>query len=165
MAHKYKLVGNLVFDQEDGEIIHAKTAETLAKFASVFANKVVFLNEKTGVAIDSTGVKLQRGYNTIITEQFKFAKKGVFRAYSENVTATDAVVDVYLYDIDAGEKIATVTFSGESGVKEVEISASNLLARAGHKIMAVVEVTTASGTSGAVQTFNCIELDVIYDFT
>jgi len=63
MSFTRKIVGNLEFNQEDGEIKHTKTGERLAKFASIFANKIVFLNEKTGIAIDSTGVKLQRGYN------------------------------------------------------------------------------------------------------
>ena len=165
MSFTRKIVGNLEFNQEEGEIKHTKTGERLAKFASIFANKIVFLNEKTTIAVDSTGSKILRGWNKIRSEQVKFAKKAVFRAYSESVSVSDCVVEVRLYDLDAGENIAVLTFSGESGSKEAEISVSNILARAGHKIMAVVEVTTASGTSGAVQTFNCIELDIIYDFT
>ena len=165
MSFTRKIVGNLEFNQKEGEIKHTKTGERLAKFASIFANKIVFLNEKTTIAVDSTGTKIQRGWNEIRSEQVKFAKKAVFRAYSESVSVSDCVVEVRLYDLDAGENITVLTFSGESGAKEVEISGSELQTRVGHLVVVLVAVTTASGTSGATQTFNCIELDVIYDFT
>jgi len=165
MSFTRKIVGNLEFNQEEGEIKHVRTGERLAKFASVFANKIVFLNEATSIAVDSTGTKLQRGWSVIRSEHVEFAKKAVFRAYSESVDVTDCVVEVRLYDLDTLEVITVLTFSGESGAKEVEISGSNLRARAGHMVLVLVVVTTASATAGATQTFNCIELDVIYDFT
>ena len=165
MSFTRKIVGNLEFNQEDGEIKHTKTGERLAKFASIFANKIVFLNEKTDIAVDSTGTKILRGWNKIRSEQVKFAKKAVFRAYSESVSVSDCEVRVLLVDVDAGEIVVSLIFSGESGTKEAEISGSELRTRAGHVFGVQVEVVTASGTSGATQTFNCIELDVIYDFT
>jgi len=62
MAHKYKLVGNLVFNQEDGEVIHAKTAEELAKFPVKFAVVVNLWSVVEAVSIDSTGVKRYVGH-------------------------------------------------------------------------------------------------------
>jgi hypothetical protein len=165
MAFKWKLVGNLVFNQEDGEIIHARTAETLAKFASKFVVPVTLLAKSATLAIDSSGVAEFCGNQTLDPELIEQASKAYFEASAAAPSATDAVVDVELYDNTTGEVIAKVTFSGDYGLKKTADILSLLKGREGNEIAVRINVITASATAGATQVFRSAVLKVIYDFT
>ena len=165
MAHKYKLVGNLVFNQEDGEVLHAKTAETLAKFPVKFAIPIHLLAAEETIYIDTTGVKVEVGHFYLTSEMLKHLSEAYLEANAVAPSATDATVAVELYNDTDGEVITSVEFAGEGGHKVSSDVASTLKNLAGKIIMARINVTTASATSGATQTFRSIVLRLVYDFT
>lgn len=165
MAFKWKLVGNLVFNQEDGEILHSRTAETLAKFPVKFAIPIHLLAKSVNVAIDSTGDKEHVGHFTLTAEMVKHLKKAYLEAYAGTPSATDAVLVVKLHNFTDGVDITSVTYSGDSGLKVSPDIASTLKTLAGKILKAIITVTTASATAGATQPISSIVLRLVYDFT
>ena len=165
MAHKYKLVGNLVFNQEDGEVLHAKTAETLAKFPVKLAIPVHLLAGRETIAIDSTGSKGTMGHFDLKEEIVKHLSEAYFAANAVAPTATDAVVEAQLYNTTDAEVVVAVEFSGEGGHKTSSDIASTLKNLAGKRLALRLYVTTASATAGAEQTFRSAVLLLVYDFT
>jgi len=165
MAHKYKLVGNLVFNQEDGEVLHAKTAETLAKFPVMLELPLHMLAKSVEVAIDSTGEKEVCGHFRVTLPLLKHLTEAYLTAYAEDPSATDAVVDVELMDTATGTAIATISYSGEGGSKASSNIASTLKDYVDKLVHVRIKVSTASATSGATQVFRSIVLRLVYDFT
>jgi len=165
MAHKYKLVGNLVFDQEEGKIYHAKTAEELAKFPVKLELPLHMLAKSVTVAIDSTGEKEACGHFKITTHLIKHLSEAYLTAYAEDPSATDATVDVELMDTATGTAIATISFSGEGGSKTTSNIADTLKDYVNKLVHVRINVSTASATSGATQVFRSIVLRLVYDFT
>jgi len=165
MAHKYKLVGNLVFNQEDGEVIHAKTAETLAKFPVKLGIPVHMFAEQASIPIDSTGVKRATGHFTLDEETLKHLSEAYLQAEATTPDATDAVVKVELYNRTDAVVITSLEYAGEGGLKTGGDIASELKNLTGKQINVRLNVTTASATSGATQTFRSVVLKLIYDFT
>ena len=165
MAHKYKLVGNLVFNQEDGEVLHAKTAETLAKFPVKLELPLHMLAKSVEVAIDSTGEKEVCGHFKVTLPLLKHLTEAYLTAYADDPSATDAVVDVELMDTATGTAIATISFSGEGGSKATSNIASALKDYIDKFVHVRINVSTASATSGATQVFRSIVLRLVYDLT
>jgi len=95
--------------------------------------------------------------------------KHLTEAYLEaNATApsaTDAEVKVELYNDTDGVVITSVTFAGEGGHKVSSNIALELKNYSGKLLCGRINVTTASATSGATQTFRSILLRLVYDFT
>jgi len=165
MAHKYKLVGNLVFDQEEGKIYHAKTAEELAKFPVKLEIPVHLHAHKIAFKIDTTGVKKECGHFKLLSQALKHLTEAYFAAYLSDPTATDAEVHVELVDLDSGTAIASLTYAGEGGYKESSNIAESLKDYADKVLYGEVEVVTASATADASQTLHSITLLLVYDFT
>jgi|GEM_PF-2875465 len=165
MAFTNKTVGNLVFNQEDGEIKHKVTNETLSKYIVKIAIPVPLLAKSISVAIDSTGVKEESGHFTLPAEALKHIKEAYLEAYADDPSATDAEVNVELVDVSTATVIASVTFAGEGGDKKTSNIATTLKDYSEKLISARINVTTASATSGATQTFRSIVLVLVYDLT
>ena len=165
MAHKYKLVGNLVFNQEDGEVLHAKTAETLAKFPVKLAIPVHLFASQRSIAIDSTGVKFRAGHFELLSEALKHLKEAYFLARLGDPTATDAEVEISLVDTATGTEIVTLTYAGEGGKKKSSNIAETLKTYPDKMMHMKCEVVTASATSGATQIVYSVVLELVYDFT
>jgi len=165
MSFKYKLVGNLVFNQEDGEIYHAKTAETLVKYPVQLVIPVHLLAKSVEIAIDSTGEKETCGHFKLTSELLKHLKEAYFEVLADDPTATDAVVDVHLWNWTDASSIVKVSFSGAGGFKPSSNIADTLKTLANKVVNGRIYVSTASATSGAKQVFRSIVLKLIYDFT
>ena len=165
MSFSKKIVGNLIFNQNDGEIKHKKTEEYLAKYPVKFAIPIHLLATAESVAIDSTGTKLHTGDFTLTSEMIKHLKEAYLEVDAGTPSATDAVVEVQLYNETDGASITAVTYSGEGGHKISADIASTLKTLAGKVLSAHIEVTTTSGTSEATQIFRSIVLRLVYDFT
>ncbi len=165
MSFKYKLVGNLVFNQEDGEVYHAKTAETLAKYPVQLVIPIHLLAKSVEIAIDSTGEKETCGHFKITSELLKHLKEAYLEVLADDPTATDAVVDVHLWNWTDVSSIVTVSFSGAGGFKASSDIADTLKTLANKVVNGRIYVSTASATAGAKQVFRSIVLRLIYDFT
>ena len=113
------------------------------------------------VAIDSTGIKVSVARTYIPSEMIKHAKSGLLIARGGTPSATDAVVAVELYDDTAGIVVASVTYAGDSGTKTATLSETDVKNLAGHQLHIRINVTTASATAGATQTFDLAEFLII----
>jgi len=165
MAWSKKIVGSLIFNQNDGIIQHKRTAENLAKYIVKIAIPIHLLAKSTTVAIDSTGVKEECGHFTLPAELLKHITEAYLEAYADDPTATDAEVKVELVDVATATAIASVTFAGEGGDKKTSNIASTLADYSEKIIAGSINVTTASATSGATQTFRSIVLVLEIDLT
>ncbi len=165
MSFTRKIVGNLEFNQEEGEIKHVRTGERLAKFASKFVVINMHKASTDAIAIDSTGVKYQQRAFKAIDELVTHLKKVIMDVYADEPSATDAVVRVGLYCVDDAEWLGYVEYSGDFGFKSFEVSGNVLRQHKEHRITVRIEVMTASATSGATQ--NIVERIIyfVYDFT
>ena len=119
------------------------------------------LAKSVSVAIDSTGVKEDSGHFTLTSEMVKHLKYAYLEAYADAPSATDASVDVELYNVTDGAVVTKVTYAGDSGLKTSSDIASTLKGLAGKVLSARINVTTASGTSGATQTFRSVVLRLV----
>ena len=117
-----------------------------------------------GFSIDSTGEKLVSGHFKVTQELVNNLSEAYLIAYLTDPSATDAEVQVQLYNVTDGTKEVTLTYSGEGGYKESANIADVLKALVGKVVCGRVEVTTASATSGASQAVKCIALLLIYKF-
>ena len=165
MAFKFKLVGNLVFNQQDGEILHARTAETLAKYPVQLVIPVHLLAKSVEIPIDSTGEKETCGHFKLTSELLKHLKEAYLEALADDPSATDAVVDVHLWNWTDASSIESISFSGAGGFKASSNIADTLKTLADKVVNARIYVSTASATSGATQKFRSIVLRLVYDFT
>ena len=165
VSFSYKQVGNLVFNQAEGLIKHKATNEDLARYLVKIAIPVHLLAKGVDVPIDSTGVKEDCGHFELPGEAVKHLSSAYLEAAAASPSATDASVDVELYNASDGAVVAKVTFSGEGGFKKSGDIASDLKALGGKVLSGRINVTTASATSGATQTFQSIVLVLIYDLT
>ena len=91
--------------------------------------------------------------------------KAYFEAHLDDPTATDAEVKVEFRNADDAVTVETLTYAGDGGYKRAEISRSTLQGLASKNVVARVNVTTASATSGATQNVRGIRLVLIYDLT
>jgi len=119
------------------------------------------LANNPSIAIDSTGVKATVGDFKVSEEMVKHLKKAYLAAYADAPSATDAVVDVELYNVTDGNAVTKVTYSGDSGYKESADIASTLKTLVGKILTGRINVTTASATSGATQVFRSIVLRLV----
>ena len=122
---------------------------------------VVNRGTTVSVAIDSTGIKAWTAWARVTPEMVKHAKGGLLVASALAPSATDAVVAVELVDDTTGSVIASVTFAGDSGTKTATIDENTVKGLADHNVHVRVNVTTASATAGATQTFNMLEFIII----
>ena len=113
------------------------------------------------VAIDSTGVKENCGHFTITSEMVKHLKEAYLEAYASTPTATDATVRAELYNVTDAEVITYVEYAGEGGSKVSSDIASTLKTLTGKVLCGRINVTTASATTGATQTFRSIVLRLV----
>jgi len=119
------------------------------------------LAKSVSVAIDSTGVKEDSGHFTLTSEMVKHLKYAYLEAYADAPSATDASVDVELYNVTDGAVVTKVTYAGDSGLKTSSDIASTLKGLAGKVLSARINVTTASATAGATQTFRSVVLRLV----
>jgi len=133
-------------------------AEDLVEKTIQIAVPVVLLGKSVSVAIDSTGVKDASGHFTLTSEMIKHLKEAYLEAQADTPSATDAAVDVELYNETDGAVVAKVTFSGAGGHLKSGDIASSLKDLAGKVLSGRINVTTASATSGATQVFRSIVL-------
>jgi len=165
MAFTKKVVGSLVFNQQEGVISHKRTGEQLAKYPIKLAIPIPLLADVISVAIDSTGEKHTSGHVEIPEELVKYASKGILEAHADDPSATDAEVKVELWNWTDTASVTSITFSGAGGHKKAEIDKATLQALAGKVVNGRISVTTASATSGATQNFRSIVLVIIIDLT
>ena len=114
------------------------------------------------IVIDSTGVRDLFGHVKITSEMVKHLKEAYLEAFADAPTATDAVVDVELYNVTDDALVTKVTYSGDSGYKVSSDIASSLKELVGKVLCGRFNVTTASGTSGASQRFRSVILRLVF---
>jgi len=165
MAFTKKIVGNLEFNQNNGEIKHIRTGEELAKFPVKLELPLHMLAKSVTIAIDSTGEKEACGHFKITSHLIKHLSKAYLTAYADDPSATDATVNVELMDTATGTAIVTISYSGEGGSKASSDIASTLKDYVDKLVHVRINVTTASATSGATQVFRSIVLRLVYDLT
>ena len=165
MSFNYKQVGNLVFNQAEGLIKHKATNEDLARFIVKIAIPVHLLAKSISIAIDSTGEKETSGHFELKEHMVKHLSEAYLEAHADSPSATDAVVDVHLWNWTDANSVVSISFSGEGGYKKSSNIASTLKTLAGKVLNGRIYVSTASGTSGATQVFRSIVLVLIYDLT
>jgi len=110
-------------------------------------------------AIDSTGVKITTARYLISSELLKHAKAVYFEGAITDFSATDSSVDLELYDATAGSVITKITLSDSSERSRTDDIKDSLTA--GNEVQARVNVTTASGTSGATAVFKSARLIIV----
>jgi len=163
---RFKLVGDLVFDEQDYAIYHRRTAEKLfavedLPYDRLAENAINFtvpftpqdcINQ-TGLAADSTGVK----FTSVVKHKLnaRHLKKIRIRA-SWTASDTDSVTKVAVVGSTSGE---IVSVSGNTGTDEEAEATSGWTD--GEYIYIQVEVTTASATAGATTdlTYAIVELE------
>jgi len=160
-----KMVGDLIFNKLEGIIKHKRTNEVLAKFPVRFAHMTMLHTCPRELAIDSKGVKANRGFHIIHKEFYEQAKAAFFGAYLDPPTATDAVVHIELYDETDGAVIEFLEFAGEGGYKEKMLPLPELIDKDKHYCRVRFNVVAASATSGATQVWDTAWIIVIYDFS
>jgi len=165
MSFTHKMVGDLIFNQQEGKITHKETRGDLAKYIVQLAIPVHLLAKSVSIAIDSTGEKETCGHFKLTSELLKHLSEAYLEVLADEPSATDATVDVHLWNWTDASSIVTVSFSGAGGFKASGNIASTLKGLAGKVVNARIYVATASGTSGATQVFRSIVLRLIYDLT
>ena len=116
---------------------------------------------ETSIAIDSTGVKAWTSRHYVPPEMVKHAKQGILIARASTPSATDAVVNVELYDDTAADVVASIQYAGVGGVKSTTLDQDTVKQLAGHNVHIRINVVTASATAGASQGFQMAEFLVI----
>lgn len=155
----------VIYDENAAAYRFKLLTDGTVKLPIKFGYQMFLHNYPTELPIDSIGGKLETGHHLMKAELYEQATTVIFGANLGVPTADDAVVDIALYDYTASEDIATITFAGEYGTKEVTIEPSNLVSRANHSVVVRFIVKTASATSGATQEWRTAYLVVIYDYT
>jgi len=113
------------------------------------------------IAIDSTGEKETSGHFKITSELVKHLKEAYLEVLADDPSATDATVDVHLWNWTDASSITTVSFSGEGGFKASSDIASTLKNLTDKVVNGRIYVSTASATSGATQIFRSIVLRLV----
>jgi len=119
---------------------------------------IVSLENRTGLAADSTGVKAEGARFKIDTTGLK----SITLRATWTASHSDSTTAIELYDVTAGAVRGSV--SGNTGTDvEASISPSDIVSGNLHELR--VNVTTASGTAGA--TTDCIYavLELVYGFS
>ena len=154
MSFTRKEVGNLVFNQEDYSIRHKATEEKLfrvedlpydrlAQNTIVIRVPIAFIRATGGLAADSTGVKATSNKALGYSRHLKKA-----RLLSEVTSIpSDATVRIGLYNVTKGAYVLYRDYEGATGKNIDEVSSPDIADDDELEIR--VEVTTASGTSGA----------------
>jgi len=119
------------------------------------------LAKSVEVAIDSTGEKETSGHFKITSELVKHLKEAYLEALADSPSATDAVVDIHLWNWTDAESVTTVSFSGEGGFKASSDIADTLKTLTDKVVNGRIYVSTASATSGATQTIRSIVLRLV----
>ncbi len=140
---------------------HSIDYDRLKPDAIQIAIPIHLLADDYSIPIDSTGVKRMPGPFTLTSEMVKHLKEAYFEAYAEAPSATDAVVDVELYNVTDGAVVTKVTYSGDSGLKVSSDIAATLKTLTGKVLAARINVTTASATAGATQLIRSIVLRLV----
>ncbi len=140
---------------------HSLTYDKLAENTIQIAIPIHLMAYVTSINIGSTGVKLIVGDFTLTSEMIKHLKEAYLEAAAGTPSATDATVAVELYDSDAGTVLGSVTFSGAGGTQVSSDISSALKNAVGHILYVRINVTTASATTGATQTFRSVVLRLV----
>jgi len=136
-------------------------ANDLVENTIQIAIPIHLLAKSVSVAIDSTGVKERTGSFTLTSEMVKHLKEAYLEARADAPSATDAKVDVELYNESDGAVVTSVSFEGEGGSKISNNIADTLKTLTGKVLCGRINVTTASATAGATQTFCSIVLRLV----
>ena len=135
----------------DGAVTTAKLAEN----AVVSRAYILGIYEQSGLAADSTGVKYEGPRFKIDTTQVK----SITLRATWTASNTDSETAIELYDVTAGSVIASL--SGNAGTdQETSIDPANITS--GNLLELRVNVTTASGTSGATTDVKYAILEIDY---
>ena len=137
------------------------TYDKLAENTIQIAIPIHLLAKSVSVAIGSTGVKEACGHFTLTSEMIKHLKEAYLEANADTPSATDATVNVELYDSNAGSVIASVSFAGAGGTQVSSDISTDIKNAVGHVLYARINVATASATTGATQTFRSIVLRLV----
>jgi len=113
------------------------------------------------VAIDSTGVKFETRSWKVTSELVKHLKHAYLAAYADSPSETDATVKVELYNYTDSSVVTSLEYAGEGGYKESSDIATSVKDLAGKQIGVRVNVTAASGTTGATQVFRAAVLRLV----
>lgn len=119
------------------------------------------LAKQTEVAIDSTGIKENTGYFTLTSEMIKHLKEAYLESFADTPSATDATVKVELYNYTDGEVVTSIEYSGVGGFKKSSDISTTLKTLGGKVLFGRINVTTASATTGATQSFRSIVLRLV----
>jgi len=138
----------------DGAVTTAKLATNAVKVTVIIPS----LENRTGLAADSTGVKAEGA-------RFKIDTTGLdsvtLRA-TWTASHTDSETAIELYDVTAGSVVGSV--SGNTGT-DVETSIDPTTLTSGNLYELRVNVTTASATSGATTDCSYAVLELTYGFS
>jgi len=146
----------------DGAKIHdgSITASKLGTNEIYVRATAAQIEKKTGLAADSTGVKAS-------SPRFKFSSKGakqlILRSSISSIPS-DATVRVGVYNVTKGAYVFYRDYAGATG--ENEDTQTDLSGIDDGDVLEIrVEVTTASGTSGATFDLDYASLMVDYGFS
>lgn len=139
---------------QDGAVTTAKLASNAVKVTVIIPS----LENRTGLAADSTGVKAEGA-------RFKIYKTGLKSATLRatwTASHSDSTTAIELYDVTAGAVRASV--SGNTGSdSETSVDVGSLVDGNLHELR--VNVTTASATSGATTDVSYAVLELTYGFS
>ena len=140
---------------------HAVEYTDLVEDTIQLAIPIHLLAKSVEVAIDSTGEKETCGHFKITSELVKHLKHAYLEVLADTPSATDATVDVHLWNWTDSSSITTVSYAGEGGFKASSNIADTVKTLAGKVVNARIYVSTASATSGATQVFRSIVLRLV----
>ena len=152
----------------DGAITNAKiasgavTLDKLATDAIKLKVPIIVLPDVKSVAVDSTGVKWSSAKFKLIP---KAQVKDVILRTSFTSSVSDYTLAVYVKDLSSGNKVVEVSGTNLSDAEASASDQGTLGNLTDDGLLEVdVEVTTASGTSGATADIAYIVVEVIYGF-
>jgi len=135
------------------KIVDPSTGNALMSWKATLAQ----IEKKTGLAADSTGVKASSPRAKL---NATLLKKLIVRATISSIPS-DATVRVEVYDVTKGSVLGYVEFAGATGTdQETEITSGW---DDGDLVEIRVNVTTASGTSGATFDLDYAILEAEYN--
>jgi len=135
--------------------------EHIAKDEIQIEIPIVFFAGELSIAIDSTGVKYESGNYLISNELVKHLKKAYLEAAITDFSATDATVAVELYNVTDASVVTSVSLSSDNYRARSSDIGDTIKGLVGKEVRARVNVTTASGTSGATAKVRAIKLILV----
>jgi len=137
--------------------------DRLVSGAIKYKRIITFFEGAYSIAIDSTGTKLKTAYHLLEEQDVAHLKEAYFEVAITDFSATDATVDIVLYNVTDSVEVVKCSVSSDTPRVRGTISIDTIEGLVG-KILAVeVRVATASATSGATAVFKAARLILVYE--